>query len=215
MTLDFNRQESYSILLLLAFYLSGVLIIGSGHFPDFILLTPLNLLVSIGVVLWNHPQWSAATWGVLLLSFAVGFGIEIIGINTGLIFGEYAYGPVLGWKILGTPPMIGINWALLTYCIGCTVNALLPQWSWPLRAAISASVMVLLDYFIEPVAIFYDMWTWTAPEVPLQNYLAWFVISWILLAVFHYLQGWIKNKVAYCLLIMQFLFFWALGQIIA
>ncbi len=215
MTLDLNRQELYSMLLLLAFYLSGVLIIGSGQVPDFILLTPLNLLISIIVVLWNHPQWTPATWGVLVLSFVVGFGIEILGINTGLIFGEYAYGPVLGWKIWGPPPMIGVNWALLTYCIGCTVNAVLPQWAWWLQATVSAAIMVILDFFIEPVAIFYDMWTWTAPEVPLQNYLAWFVISWFLLGAFHYLQGRVKNKVAYFLLIMQFLFFLILGQVIA
>lgn len=211
MTTANSKEQNISIGILIAFYLSGLILIGSGRFPNFILLTPLNLLISLVVVLWNHPQWSRASIFVLGLSFILGLGVEILGVNTGLIFGEYQYGPVLGWKIWGTPLMIGVNWALLVYCIGCTVNAWLPSRHWLLRAVASAAVMVGLDYFIEPVAIHYNMWQWAAPEIPLQNYLAWFVVSLFLLSFFHYLQGKIKNKVAYYLLIMQFVFFLVLG----
>ncbi len=205
------KEQNISIGILVAFYLSGLILIGSGQFPNFILLTPLNLLISLVVVLWNHPQWSRASIFVLALSFILGLGIEILGVNTGLIFGEYQYGPVLGWKIWGTPWMIGVNWALLIYCIGCSVNDWFPSWPWLARAIGSALIMVLLDYLIEPVAIYYNMWQWSAPEIPMQNYLAWFVVSLFLLSFFHYLQGKIKNKVAYYLLIMQFLFFLILG----
>jgi putative membrane protein len=43
-----------------------------------------------------------------------GFFIEAIGVNTGLIFGNYVYKTTLGWKFLETPLIIGVNWILLT-----------------------------------------------------------------------------------------------------
>ncbi len=209
-----KNKSALSIFILVVLYTVGVCGIGSGYFPTLIYLTPLNLLISLALVLWNHPQWSRATIGFLLLCFVVGLSIEIVGVQSGLIFGEYQYGPVLGWKIWDTPVMIGINWMLLAYCTGASVNQMLPTWHWLGQALLGATLMVCLDIFIEPVAIYHQMWNWGGGPIPLQNYFAWFVISLFLLSVFHYFQAWIQNKVAYYMLTIQFLFFWILGFLI-
>ena len=36
--------------------------------------------------------------------------LEIIGVKTGLIFGEYIYGNTLGFKVAEVPLIIGFNW---------------------------------------------------------------------------------------------------------
>jgi putative membrane protein len=44
----------------------------------------------------------------------------------------------------------------------------------------SACLLVLLDILIEPVAI-YNFWSWNETIVPIKNYIAWFIISFIFL----------------------------------
>ena len=142
-----------------------------------------------------------------MLSFFFGFFIEVLGVNTGVIFGEYTYGKVLGWKLWDTPLMIGVNWAMLVYSVGVSVNWLIQKAKWWWKAALGASMMLLLDFLIEPVAIHYGFWTWEAVDVPLQNYVSWWLISYGLLAFFHFSDQKTTNKVATGLLVLQFVFF--------
>ena len=205
-----GRPEA-AIAILLIFYGVGITGVALRIHEDFLLLTPLNLLLSLALTLAHHPDWSWKTAFFLGLCYVVGFGAELFGIQTGLLFGDYAYGPVLGPQVLGTPLMIGINWMLLAYAAGVTANHLLPGRHWALRALLGALLMVLLDWFIEPVAIRYDFWSWTEGTPPLQNYLGWFLVALPLLAVFAELQAHIRNKVAVALLLIQLVFFLTLG----
>ncbi|MEM0993185.1 MAG: carotenoid biosynthesis protein [Bacteroidota bacterium] len=202
-----KQSPQLGILLLCIFYLIGILGIVVVAYEDFILLTPFNLLVSIAIILYYHPIWNQHIVASLLLSYGFGFFIEAIGVNTGLIFGEYSYGRVLGWKVWETPLMIGVNWAMLIYSVGVSVNSAFKKALWWLKAALGASVMLALDILIEPVAIHYEFWTWEAVEVPLQNYVSWWLISFGLLAFFHFSDQKTTNKVATGLLVLQFVFF--------
>lgn len=177
----------------------------------FVLLTPVNLLVSLGVVLLFHPRWSAATFTVLGLSYLLGFGAEWFGVQTGLLFGEYAYGPVLGPQWQGTPFMIGVNWMMLVYCTGVTINYLVPDRSWILRGILAAVLMVGLDILIEPVAIALDFWQWEGDVIPLQNFLGWFGVALPLTLAFARYQKDIRNPVGTALLVWQFIFFLVLN----
>lgn len=205
-----KQTNMLGIVLLSIFYIVGLVGVAIVQQENFLLLTPLNLLVSIAIILWYHPEWTSGTIITLIASFFIGYFIEVIGVNTGAIFGEYAYGPVLGWKLWETPLMIGVNWMMLVYAIGMTVNWMTfkkEKLHFSLKAAIGASIMVLLDFFIEPVAIHYNFWTWEAVEVPFQNYSSWWLISFVLLSVFHFFHIKTINKVASALLLWQFVFF--------
>ncbi|MDX1665769.1 MAG: carotenoid biosynthesis protein [Saprospiraceae bacterium] len=179
--------------------------------PDFVFLTPANLLLSLFVMLFYHPRWNLRSGIFFASCFLVGFGAEIIGVHTGLLFGGYHYGNVLGWKMWDTPLLIGFNWLLLVYATGVSVQYAFPNIHWLPSAILSALVMVVLDLFIEPVAIEYGFWYWEEQVVPLQNYLGWFVVALPLQIYFHLLFDKISNKVAPALLILQFLFFIILG----
>lgn len=211
------RRNHLSSFILIVLYIVGILCIGFEVHPKFIYLTPVNLLLSFLIVLYSHLKWDGRLMIFLVLSFGVGFSIEIMGVATGEIFGEYSYGDVLGPKLMGTPYMIGWNWMLLVYCTGVAVNMISKfDYHWILnilfKSFLGAAILLSLDTLIEPVAINYGLWSWGGDgSVPMQNYAAWFIISFGLLFVFNLLFKDLKNKVALTLLVLQFLFFFLLG----
>ena len=55
----------------------------------FIRSTPFNLLLSSALLVWTHPGKNSYFAACLLLVFCTGFIVEVIGVNTGLLFGDY------------------------------------------------------------------------------------------------------------------------------
>lgn len=205
------RPPAPAIGVLSILYVVGVIGILLPIHPDFIRLTPANLLLSTGLMLWYHaPRWERRTWIFLAITYLAGFIAELIGVQTGWIFGNYTYGKVLGPKILGTPLMIGINWVLLTYAAGVMAKTLFPAWSSAGKAFIAATAMVGLDILIEPMAVKYGMWSWQGGEIPIKNYFGWMGVALPLQYLFVRWLGDTLNKVAMPLFIFQILFFFAL-----
>lgn len=204
-------RAEWSLAILVILYSVGIVGALLPLHPDFMLLTPINLLVSLGLMLWNHPYWSRRTVIFLALCYLVGFGAELVGVQTGLLFGDYAYGPVLGPKLLGTPLMIGVNWMMLAYASGVAANHLLEGKAWWWRALLASVLMVALDWLIEPIAMRFDFWDWEGGIIPLSNYIGWFFVALPLVSVFAVYQASIRNKVALGLLFLQFAFFLILG----
>lgn len=168
-------------------------------------LVPFHLLSCLVLLLLFQEQWNAKTLIFCVIAYLVGFFIEALGVHTGLIFGQYQYGETLGWKIIDIPLVIGVNWLILIFCTGI----LLDEWyqnPW-LKAAIGATLIVAIDFLIEPVAIRLDFWDWTYHQIPLQNYIAWYVVAFGLLCLFFNLSFPKHNRIAVLLLICQALFF--------
>lgn len=203
----FSKKGYASIALILIFHLVGL--IGFANEPLVVLfkqLVPLHLLLMLGIVLWNNQSWNKHFLLFTVIVFTASFFVEMLGTNTGLIFGEYGYGQTLGLKLWNTPLMIGVNWFILVYSAGC----LLTKWRISNRyffASISASILVALDVLIEPIAMRYDYWQWAGNEIPLQNYIAWWGVAFIFSLIFNRLHFNKQNIAAISLLIVQFLFF--------
>jgi len=192
------------------FYLVGVL---GLSFPEtrplFIRLVPFALILGFaGVLLFHEAKWNLKTLTAFFLVYISGFVIESIGVNTGLIFGEYIYGKTLGFQIFETPLIIGMNWLFLVYVSssltekmksGKFISFLLPP-----------VLMVVYDLVLEQVAPDLGMWNWKNEVIPLQNYIAWFVVAFIFVLVFRLLNIRTSNKIAPMIFILQFLFFLSL-----
>lgn len=195
-----------SIIILIAFYISGIVgILTKNQTIDFLSLTPLNLLVNATLLLLNHQKGTNKQWLVFLIIAVIGYFIEVIGVTTGVIFGDYFYKTTLGWKLFETPLIIGVNWMLLTYGVVYTIGIKIKNTIG--IALASAFVLVALDILIEPVAIKYDFWIWKQAIVPFKNYIAWFFISFILCYIVAHYKSVSKNNFAPYLLVMQFIFF--------
>jgi len=101
--------------------------------------------------------------------------------------------------------MIGINWLMLVYSAGIISNLLpLPVW---LKVIMSSMLMVLLDFFIEPFAMRYDLWNWENNTVPLKNYAGWFFSGLLMQCLFFFMKIEKQNVVAIWLYACQFIFF--------
>ena len=173
--------------------------------PLFRSLVPFNLLGSLALLLLFHTDWKPSFLFYCILAIMLGFLVEVLGVHTGFVFGMYQYGATLGWKLWEVPIIIGINWLMLTYCCGVICDQLnVPIY---LKTILAASVMVLLDLWIEPVAIQLDFWSWLEPEIPIRNYLGWWIVSLIILSIWYGLPFRKQNRLAAPLLLLQFVFF--------
>lgn len=202
-----KSKNTLASFVLVVVYIVGIIGIKGNFDERFVLLTPINLLLSLALVFWTHPTKYISLWKLAFLCFTTGVLVEIAGVQTGLVFGDYQYGEVLGPKIWETPWMIGINWTMLVYCAGSTVNRLVPSLNIWIKAMLGAMLMTLLDLLIEPVAMELNFWNWQNNIIPLQNYFAWFFVALPLLVAYFKLLGKTTNKVAILLFILQFIFF--------
>jgi bisanhydrobacterioruberin hydratase len=69
-----------------------------------------------------------------------------------------------------------------------------------------ATLAVFIDWIMEPVAVQLGYWKWNG-EIPIYNYICWFVVAIAMLAIFHFCKFNKQNKFAVHLLMIQVLFF--------
>lgn len=181
--------------ILIIFYAVGVF---GLTFPPtrsyFEILTPYTLLMNLALLMLYHKPWNAKHTAVFIFVALAGFLTEAAGVATGLVFGNYQYGQVLGAGIAETPLIIGVNWLMLIYFVhAITQMTKLNRW---LQIPAGALLMVIYDLILEPVAIRMNMWSWAGGDIPLQNYAAWFIISLIFLTIFHLFRLSQANRMA-------------------
>lgn len=202
-------KEKIGIGIVLMMHVVGIVGLNFSTFgEDFANLTPINLLVTLAVISYFHRQFNFHFLLFFLSAFSIGMFVEIIGVQTGQIFGAYEYSTILGPQILGVPIMIGFNWFLLLYTIGAMLQSF--SFSKNILAVTGAFLMMLIDIVIEPFAIRFNLWEWTGVQhgsVPFQNYVAWFVISFFLFKLYYLFNFDKNNKVAGFTFIILFIFF--------
>ena len=208
-----TRRLRWAQGILLLFHVTGFLGLAFSQDPSFFIrFLPLNLLLTLGLLLSFQPRRTPAFWSFCVMVMVVGFLVEVMGIRTGLLFGQYEYGAALGPKWLEVPLLIGVNWLILTYCTGMLARYLpLPGF---LRAVVAALLMVGLDICIEPVAVRYDFWHWQYDVIPLLNFKGWFAVSLILQVYFNRVEFEKRNVLAPFVYLVQLLFFFGLGMLL-
>ena len=167
--------------------------------------TPFHLLLTTGLLLYFHRDWRTSFWLFAGSVMLIGYWVEVAGVHTSLVFGEYAYDTTLGVKVLEVPLMIAVNWLLLTYVCGSVCYRIPGAVFFKVISA--ALLMVALDYLIEPVAIAQDFWHWASGDPPLHNYLGWWVVALLVQSLFFGLSFRRKNPLAAPILLIQVLFF--------
>ena len=140
-------------------------------------LTPGFLLATgVAALLLAIPVERRATHLVWVgLAYLVTFALEALGVATGMIFGAYRYGTVLGAHLLGVPPVIGFNWVMVVLAFIGLFSRLPHGRFW--GPVLTAAAATGFDWIMEPVAIGLGYWSWDQGTIPLQNYAAWFAIA--------------------------------------
>lgn len=177
--------------------------------PLFVLLTPWSLIMNMGLIYhYGYTLNKQPITRPLLYWFGmiyiISFLVEMVGVNTGLLFGEYTYGHGLGVKIYGTPLLIGANWILLVYATAAIVRKIKPM-TWNI---LTASLLMLgYDFIMEHIAPSMKMWWWEGGTIPLQNYLVWFTLALLFHGLRHLLKISVENRLAILVFVFQAVFF--------
>ena len=217
------KKPGIPLFIAILFHFTGVLGILFTPYRDwFIANTPLTLIL-MGILLAASQEKIEKRFVLFfLLAFVTGMVTEMIGVNTGILFGNYAYGTVMGPKLLGVPFLIGMNWFVIVFCCGSLMHKLnkvmLAKYDAPIPVAIikwsviidGAVLATFFDWLMEPVAVKLGFWSWEGGVIPMLNYACWFGISAILLGVQQQLKIKAQNHFAIHLLIIQSLFFLSL-----
>jgi uncharacterized membrane protein len=208
MPFDLKKWASFIAIGMIAMmHLIGIIGLNSNQAALFERLTPLNLLFTFVIVLPFFEGERTKLLAFYALAFCLGMFFEILGVHTGFPFGSYYYTDVLSIQLFEVPLMIGINWFILSYGILSGMNQHLPNLHFVFKAGISALVMTFMDFLIEPFAIKHSLWVWANQEVPIANYLAWLLISFLLFLLGFKILSFEKNKVAYGVVVIFFIFF--------
>jgi putative membrane protein len=197
--------------ILLIFHLVGLIGFSTQWRELFLQLTPFHLLLVFSYLVLFQQRVDGRFLTFMAFVIVSSYLIELVGVQTGKIFGDYKYGEALGIKIGDTPLLIGVLWFLLIYSIGVQLKPLKTHWI--LKSFLGASMMLVIDLFIEPVAIELGFWSWTNNAIPVQNYIAWFVISFFYMIIF-YQTNFSANRIAPVIYWMQLGFFMAINLII-
>jgi uncharacterized membrane protein len=126
----------------------------------------------------------AAIWAVIVMS--IGAVVETTGTLTDFPFGAYSYtsnfGPLIGGVL---PAAIPLAWYVVITQILFAVRILKPGWNRFRQAVTVATAAALLDGIMEPFAVWIKgYWTWRHHSVPCQNYVAWWVVSFLIVQCF-------------------------------
>lgn len=189
----------------------------------FVRLTPVNLLIMLLFAFWTEGETSRNLLAFFATAWTVGMATEIVGTHTGILYGNYAYGNVLGPGILDVPLLIGCNWFLTLRASSGIATRLVSafthnkvggdapsdsgrtRWAIPLAGALLAT---FFDWVMEPVAVGLGYWTWLGDgSIPSLNYLTWFVVGWLLLSLAVRLRLSDTNPFPARLYLVQLLFF--------
>ncbi|WP_170270222.1 carotenoid biosynthesis protein [Heliorestis acidaminivorans] len=154
-----------------------ILHFSNGLFNIFFALYALALykqIEEVPALLWLKAAFIALTT----------FALEWFGTKTGLLFGDYTYTPLLGLAWGTVPLSVAFAWVGVVVCA-----VLISRASTLFSRALEVGFWALaFDLVLDPVAYARGFWTWHDPGffygVPLQNFLAWFLIAMVLSFIF-------------------------------
>lgn len=207
------NKKSISIFIIWLVHISGLLGMLFYDLDFFAGYTSVNLTLMSIILFFNFKLNSIHQILSVLSIFLIGMITEILGVNYGLIFGDYEYGNNLGSKLFGVPFLIGINWVILTAISANIAFFLTKNKSVLSTVFIGALLMLVMDFVMEPVAPKLDMWRFENLIVPTSNYIGWLIIGLLTQMIYNLLFREKETIVSINLYAAFFLFFTFLNLI--
>lgn len=207
-------RTEHAILVAVVLHLAGLLF--AKVFDElFFMAIGLHLVLMAVLLVLTTNRGKKQLLGFFTICYITSMIVEIVGVRTGLVFGTYYYGEVLGPKLLNVPLVIGVNWFVVIYCSAMCMNAIdrflgklrmrdMNEWIWIAGGALLAT---LFDALLEPAAVRMQMWYWPEGQPPLLNFMAWFALSALLLSAYRRLDRFALNQFAVNLFFIQAIFF--------
>jgi bisanhydrobacterioruberin hydratase len=152
------------------------------------LLIGANLVMVLPLVAGLAPLIDRRALSGLALLALFTWGIEIVGVRTGLPYGEFAYQTALGPMLFDLVPL-GLPVFYFPILLNSYLLALLflRTPSLPRRFGLTLAIVVTLDLILDPGAVALGFWAWDVPGayygVPAINYLGWLLSGSVAVAI--------------------------------
>ncbi len=152
------------------------------------LLIAANLVMVSPLVAGLTPLIDRRALGGLAVLAAFTWGIELVGVLTGLPYGDFSYGLELGPMLFGLVP-VGLPVFYFPILLNSYLLVLLflGGASLPRRFGLTLGIVLVLDLVLDPGAVALGFWGWDDPGayygVPAINYLGWLLSGSVAIAV--------------------------------
>lgn len=152
----------------------------------------------IAILLFGAPviiftmRWLGRRKGLALIG-ALGIYallIETFAIQTGMPYGVFDYGGLLGPKLFDAVPVtVLLAWTPLVLGVLAVLPSIKPLWK---RVIVATLSLVVVDMVLDPAAVHIGFWAWDLPGfyygVPLVNFGGWVLSGGIAFTAIIYLQ---------------------------
>lgn len=202
-----TKDDWFFIRNIIIFYSVGIIGLSINYSHKlFTFLSPIILILTL-CLLFFYDRKATDKKRIIYFSFIFlsSFIIEMIGVNTGLLFGDYQYYHGLGIKLFNTPLLIGINWILIIYITSSIFTKL--KYNFVSQVIIPSGLMIIYDIIMERAAPKMEMWSWEDNIIPFQNYLMWGLLAFFYHSIKYLLKIEIKNKMALPIYLAQIILF--------
>ena len=155
-------------------------------------LLTIATVVSFFLASFTHAWLSRGAWWAIayaVIAAGIGWGMEAIGVRTGIPFGRYEYGDTLGPMFLGVPVVVMLAWAMMAY--PCFLAARRLSSTTAGVVVFGAWLLAAWDLFLDPQMVAEGHWTWQTPDpglpgvpgIPLTNYMGWIITAVIIMVL--------------------------------
>jgi putative membrane protein len=140
----------------------------------------------------NETHGATHTGSLLLSGFAIALLFEHLGSTYGFLFGNYHYTDLLGFKVLGSVPVIiPVAWFMMLYpawaVAGFVTRRMRGIGRLFARIVCGAAAMTAWDLSLDPRWVADGAWAWhdggSYFGIPLSNFLGWFVTAALIYCV--------------------------------
>lgn len=129
-----------------------------------------------------------APWAMTFVAIAAGvaFAAEVVGVHTGVPFGDYAYAGTLGPAVWDVPLVVPLAWTMMAYPVFLAARSVTARFA----LLLGGWGLAGWDVFLDPQMVRDGHWRWAdpmpalpgVPDVPVTNYLGWVIVATVLMA---------------------------------
>ncbi|WP_338780984.1 carotenoid biosynthesis protein [Metabacillus sp. FJAT-52054] len=182
------KADHWLYVFFLIWYGCGVILLGFDILPVWLEWANVVFLIVAGIlggVYFHHTYGPKMGIGLSLTVILLSIFAEHLGVEYGILFGDYYYTKDFGPQILGVPVAIGFAWLMVIGGSHAILKAVLPHAPIIVFSAIGGLLAVLIDLIIDPVAAeVKEYWVWTAESfyynIPFSNFSGWFITAFVL-----------------------------------
>lgn len=205
--LKFYRKSVHSGAILLLAHIVCIIGIFTPKDKIFIALSPIFILLSFLIVVYNKRERKAPEKFFVVL-FAIGiisFLFEISIANTPILYNHLVYSDILGLMIFNTPIVLSTIWIIHIVCIAGILEKSIPNIF--AKSAISAALAGMLHALFLSSGKELGFWTMKKGPIPYQEFLISGLIYFFLFGIYYSFDLRKKNKIAWLFIILEIVFF--------